>query len=143
MPERGEKKAKAAAAAVTEECVRRGRVCLLSVHSDLLSCVRRRKRQTTQLICIVCLHVYACMLLLLLLLLYLLLSLSLDQIIYLFPPPSLTHFILCSQICDRLGLRPCDRCYGDTPAPAPLPLFTAHFFFVLFYFNVAMCIKIS
>lgn len=134
MPERGEKKAKAAA--VKEECVRRGRVCLLSVHSDLLSCVWRRKRQTTQLICIVCLHVYACMLLCCCCCFYI--SLSLDQIIYLFPtdtPTSLSHSILCSQICDRLGLRPCDRCYGETlPAPSSLSRFLQHisFCFILF-----------
>lgn len=143
MPERGEKKAKAAA--VKEECVRRGRVCLLSVHSDLLSCVWRRKRQTTQLICIVCLHVYACMLLCCCCCFYI--SFSLDLIIYLFPtdtPTSLSHSILCSQICDRLGLRPCDRCYGETPPPhRPSPAFYSTFLFVLFYFNVAMCIKIS
>lgn len=99
-------------------------------------CVAAKKtNDTINLHCLfTCLCMHAAMLLLLLL--YLLLSLSLDQIIYLFPtdtPTSLSHSILCSQICDRLGLRPCDRCYGETPRPiVRLPLFTAHFF--LFYF---------
>lgn len=110
-------------------------------------CVAAKKtNDTINLHCLfTCLCMHAAMLLLLLL--YLLLSLSLDQIIYLFPtdtPTSLSHSILCSQICDRLGLRPCDRCYGETPSPhRPSPAFYSTFLFVLFYFNVAMCIKIS
>lgn len=101
-------------------------------------CVAAKKtNDTINLHCLfTCLCMHAAMLLLLLL--YLLLSLSLDQIIYLFPtdtPTSLSHSILCSQICDRLGLRPCDRCYGETPpSPSSLSRFLQHisFCFILF-----------